>query len=466
MTEEKNYKISNFRIFLFILILFALLMSPLLWLLPLPIGISVEFNVVYEDSTYFTSEPAVGIDVLVDGVYYGTTDAFGKLYFKANDQDNHTLSIEYNDGLVYEYLIDYNSTIDLVNVVLETKGIDAVFRWDYGSNDLAIGEQVELWYNNTGTFELLGTQTTDSLGMVSFVGLIMGEYKFVGVDHEIPEVIIGLNQSTASISKDLLMIPTTVMFDFDYADSAIFGTDVPVEGLQASLWGWEYDHWETGTGAVYDWHLVDTIYTDADGRIYFYNIEPTAYYDVGDKVWYYGYEYKLTWNYDGNLNEQVFLVGQEADFNNELATKSVSATFKWDDVGTPVASFVTVYLSFTSFPGMEPMVFETDVNGQLTIDGLLMGSYSLEGVAFTEVQGTHLQVIPQILLEPTIGRGSLKRFARSSLINTRDAGITLDFCLLTSPYLFFHTLPASLFFFFYHFELIKIRGNLNWKIIM
>jgi len=394
-------------------ILFCLLfvLVPILWLIPLSFGNLIEFTVYYEDSTYFTIERASGIDVLLDGVYYGTTDGFGVLEIRMPDQENHTMSILYNDGVVYEYLIEYGTEITTMDVFLETKSLESVFRWNtVGEQDLVIGEQFELWYNRAGVFELVGTQTTNSLGMVLFDGLIMGEYKgykmyfysykFIGVNYEIPEDLIELNQSTAFLSEALLVEPITVMFDFEYMSSVIFGDDYPVEDLEYTFWRFYQYGWDAGQ-PKWQWEIISTGYTDVDGRIYFYNLE--TFIGVDGAV---GNNYKITWNYDGVGSEQTFLVGDDLDYFYELACKEVSATFNWDAVGYPLAIDVDVVLTFLDGTHT-PMVFTTDVNGQLTISGLIMGDYDLAGVVFATIQSEHSAVIPQILLEPTKDRGNV-----------------------------------------------------------
>ena len=403
---------------------------PILWLIPMPFGTSVEFTVYYEDSAYFTNEKAIGIDILLDGVYYGTTDAFGVLEIRMSDQENHTITIHYNGVLVYEYLVEYDTEINIVDVFLPTKSLEAEFTWNkVGEQDSVVGVSFELWYNRAGAFELVGTRTTDSLGMILFDGLIMGEYKeckmyfysykFVGIDYEIPVVLIEFNQTTAFKSIDLLVEPITVMFDFDYSDSLIFGTDYPIEGLTSQLWVYQFVEYIFADGSipelyytvVYDWVLISTQTTDVEGRTYFYNLETHAVWGYnspsGDHGWYYSDEYKLTWSYDGVNSEQIFNVGDDLDFFNELSCKEVVATFNWDVDGYPLATNVDVFLNFLDGTHT-PMMFTTDMNGQLTISGLIMGNYDLEGAVFECIQSQHSKVIPQILFEPTKGMGILK----------------------------------------------------------
>jgi hypothetical protein len=399
---------------------------PILWLIPMPFGNFVEFTVYYEDSAYFTNEKAVGIDILLDGAYYGTTDEFGMLEIRTPDQENHTITILYNGDVVYEYLMEYGSEINAVDVFLQTKSLESEFRWNkIEIQDLVIGVSFELWFNRAGVFELVGTKTTNSLGMILFDGLIMGEYKeckiyfysykFVGIDYEIPEVLIELNQTTAFKSIDLLVEPITVMFDFDYSDSLIFGNDYPIEELTAQLWVYQYVDYLFGGvyEAVYDWIPVSTQTTNTEGRIYFYNLEEHAVWGFTDMYanegWYYSSEYKLTWNYDGVVNEQIFLVGNDLDFFNELSCKEVLATFNWDADGYPLATNMDVVLTFLDGTHT-PMTFTTDMNGQVIISGLIMGNYDLEGAIFESIQSTHSKVIPQILLEPTKGMGILKNW--------------------------------------------------------
>ena len=135
------------------------------------------------------------------------------------------------------------------------------------------------------------------------------------------------------------------------------------------------------------------------------------------------------------------------NYSYELACKSVSTTFKWNVAGTPITSFVNVYLTFIDYPARAPMEFTTEANGQLTIDGLIMGNYSLEGIAFTEIQSTHLQTISQILLEPTIGKGCVKKFGSfyyySIPIESQVSWIFVFFALT-----FFLTFYLRLLFFF------------------
>ena len=450
---------------------------PILWLIPLPFGYSIEFTVYYEDSTYFTGEYAEGIDILLDGEYYGTTDAFGMFEIRMPDKENHTMSILYNDGVIYEYLIEYGTEITQVDVSLQTKSLETEFRWNFGSNDLVTGESVEIWYNRAGTFELIGTQTTSGSGIVLFDGLIMGEYKrykrnfylykFIGIDYEIPVVLIELNQSTVFKSVDLLVEPVTVMFDFDYEDSAIFGVDYPVEGLTTQLWVYQYDYYEYAPNYIvhYAWKLVGTQTTDAEGRTYFYNLETDEVYgeytaQVSMK-WFYSDEYKVTWSYDGVAYEQPIWAHVGEDFYNELACKEVQATFNWNVAGLPVANNTDVWLTFTDGTHA-PLNFTTDANGQLTITGLIMGNYDLEGAVFASIQSAHTKVIPQILIEPTKGKGILKLVQNKFISNfyffyflfleiitlilkSHEPLVYLDFCLLDFALYSFYILPTAQF---------------------
>ena len=439
---EVNRKCILTVIILSLLFIFV----PILWLIPLPFGYSIEFTVYYEDSMYFTNEPAVGIDISLDGEYYGTTDAFGMLEIRMADQENHTVSILYN-GLVYEYLVEYGTEITPVDVLLETMSIEAEFRWNkVGEQDLVIGEQFELWYDRAGVFELVGVLTTNSSGMVLFDGLIMGEYKeykiyfylykFIGIDYGVPVDLIVLTQTDVFKSVAILVEPITAMFDFDYENSAIFGVDYPVEGLEVVFARYDRD----GTGHY--WTDRYTAYTDAEGRIYFYNL--ATWQTPG---WMFiNNEYKLHWTYDGVYYEQIFSVGDDLDFYNELACKEVSATFNWNIAGLPVANNTDVWLTFTDGTHA-PMEFMTDANGQLTITGLIMGNYSLESAVFETIQSTHTKVISQILIEPTKGKGILKLVQNKFISNfcffyflfleiitlilkSYEPLVYLDFCLI------------------------------------
>lgn len=420
MTKEESKKSK----FICILICLLFVLVPILWLIPLSFGNLVEFTVYYEDSAYFTNERASGIDILLDGVYYGTTDEFGMLEIRTPDKENHTMSILYNDGTVYEYFIEYGTEINTADIFIETKSLESEFRWNkLEIQDLVIGESVELWFNRAGVFELVGTKNTNSLGMVLFDGLIMGEYKeckfyfysykFVGIDYEIPEALIEFNQSTAFKSVELLVEPDTVMFDFDYSDSLIFGNDYPIENLIYSLWSYQFDYYIYAPDyiAVYNWVLISTQTTDAEGRIYLYNLEEVAIWgdinSAGDMGWYYCNEFEVRWSYDGIAYEQPILAGDDLDFFNELDNKEVSATFNWDADGYPLATNIDVVLTFLDGTHT-PMIFTTDMNGQVSISGLIMGNYDLEGAVFESIQSTHLKVIPSILLEPTKDRGVLK----------------------------------------------------------
>lgn len=409
----------------FICILFCLLfvLVPILFLIPLSFGNLVEFTVYYEDSAYFTNERASGIDILLDGVYYGTTDEFGMLGIRTPDQENHTMSILYNEGVIFEYLIEYGTETNTADIFIETKSLESEFRWDkVDIQDLVKGKSFELWFDRAGVFELVGTKTTDSLGMILFDGLIMGEYKFVGIDYEIPEVLIEFNQTTAFKSVDFLVVPVTVMFDFDYSESGIFGVDYPIEGLEVVLYGYERSD-------EYNWVVKDTLYTDDEGRVYFYNL----------KTWqasgwvYINNEYELRWTYDGVSYEQNFFVGDDLDFYYELACKEVSTTFNWDADGYPLATNVDVVLTFLDGTHT-PMIFTTDMNGQVSISGLIMGNYDLDGAVFESIQSTHLKVIPSILLEPTKDRGVLKFwFEKHHIIILILYSRVIDHLYTTSP---------------------------------
>lgn len=408
----KKDKPDIYIIVFWLVFCFLFVLVPILWLIPLSFGNSVEFTVYYEDSAYFTNERAVGIDILLDGVYYGTTDEFGVLEIRTLDQENHTLSILYNDGVVYEYLIEYGTETVLVDVFLETKSIEATFSWNFDSQDLIIGEQFELWIYKADVWQFVGTKTTDSLGMVLFDGLIIGKYKFIGVDFEIPVVLIELDQTTAFKSVDFLAEPITVMFDFDYSDSLIFGVDYPIEGLEYTFWRYEV---VDATGSIpedielfWDWVEYGSGTTDVDGRLYFYNLETFERMFSNQVRWAWSSDqYKITWAYDGTTAEQIFYVGDDLDFFNELSCKEVIATFNWDSDGYPLATNMDVVLTFLD-DTHTPMTFTTDMNGQLNISGLIMGNYDLEGFIFGCIQPTHSKVIPQILLEPTKDRGVLK----------------------------------------------------------
>lgn len=393
---------------------------PIIWLIPLPFGYSVEFTVYYEDSAYFVGEPAEGIEMLLDGVYYGTTDEFGMLEFGISDKENHTVSIFYNDGLIYKYLIEYGTEITQVDVFLQTMSLEAEFRWDkVGEQDVVIGESFELWFDRDGVFELVGTQTTNGLGIILFDGLIMGEYKrymiviylykFVGIDHEIPLVLIELNQSIAFKSVVLLVIPVTIMFDFDYEDSVIFGADYPIEGLSYTFQAWEAIGWDAGQ-PIYGWVIKSTGFTDSEGRIYIYNLEAYTMTNPMNMQHHFTVtNFKTVWSYDGVASEQDYYAGDDLDFYYELACKEVQATFNWNVAGLPAANNTDVWLTFLDGTHA-PMMFTTDANGQLTITGLIMGNYSLESAVFETIQSVHTTVIPQILIEPTKGKGVLKNW--------------------------------------------------------
>ena len=412
MTEEEP-KANKIVICVIFCLLFVLV--PILWLIPSSFGYSIEFTVYYEDSVYFTNEKAVGIDVLLDGIYYGTTDAFGVLEIGISDQENHTISILYNEGLIYTYLIEYGTETVLVDVFLETKSLEATFLWNFDSQDLIIGEQFQLWIYKADVWQFVGTKTTDSLGMVLFGGLIMGEYKrhkiyfylykFVGVDYEIPLVLLELNQTTAFNSIELLVEPITTMFDFDYEDSAIFGVDYPVAGLEYTSWIYvrNYD-----TGEM-EWHLWKSGVTDVDGRIYYYNQAPVDSPIRNNEV---SHGFKVMWNYDGVDYEQEFTAFADIDFYYNLTCKEVQATFNWNTSGYPLASYTDVI--FTFLDGTHaPIEFTTDANGQLTISGLIMGDYDLEGLVFASIQSVHTNIIPQILIEPTRDEGVLKNLVQN-----------------------------------------------------
>ncbi|MBY9016835.1 MAG: hypothetical protein KGD68_14190 [Candidatus Lokiarchaeota archaeon] len=71
-------------------------------------------------------------------------------------------------------------------------------------------------------------------------------YKFIGTTYEVPEVLIELNQTTAMKSEALLVVPTTMMFDFEYSNSVIFGNDYAVEGLSVTFLRYYQSGWDAG----------------------------------------------------------------------------------------------------------------------------------------------------------------------------------------------------------------------------
>ncbi len=299
-----------------------------------------------------------GISYFIDSVEY-FTDASGIIQHVFNNEDDHIFTLLWHGVLT---TFAFNTTINEA-VILETKEVEVNSLWNeiftFASN-----VDFEVWYYDGTTFISIENATTNSFGVATISGLVMGSFVVCQVGGFNALDNFTIDQLTTVYTTNVYVDADKTIIDFDY-----LAGNIPVD-LSLFSWeiGWMSATWYVISDLSYDGMIVN----EALGTITIYNIQ-----DIAWKVRVYDYagvpmtEYSIT---NGGLLEI------------ELSTKSLSASLVWSSDGiSPVIGMDLELFWFNGTDFESIGIYVSDGSGIITTANLIMGTYKLNNFAAFDI---------------------------------------------------------------------------------
>ncbi len=324
-----------------------------------------------------------GIEYFVDGVPY-VTDASGIIQHSFNDEEEHIFTLLWH-GILSEFI--FSESIS-EGVVLENKVIEINSLWAEVLTHVP-DINVEVWYYDGTTWSLIETTTTDSIGVATISGLVMGEFIVCEVGSFDALNNFTLDQLTQLYTAEVLIDAVKTIIDVDHLNT-IFGTDYSID-LTDIDWVIEFYTVAAGwrdianLGVLYLYYDLSDI---ANGNIVIYNLNDEE-----------SYPYKIiignAWNIEVDIIPNTIT---EVD----LPAKSLEAEFLWSGDNAPVVGMEIelFWNNGTDFVSMG--IYVTDVDGKVIITEMIpIGTYKLNDYAAFDITAMDIIHIEQHIIEST-----------------------------------------------------------------